>query len=85
LSVRAGILTSTATREFAMLVSSLCVVGYDDPALGLDIWPAEPAYCKRDVAQASFSHSRVMAQKADALGFDWASSASIKASPYCLI
>jgi hypothetical protein len=31
-----------------MLISSLCMVGYDGPAPGLDIWPAESRYCLRD-------------------------------------
>lgn len=67
-----------------MLVSSLCMVGYDGPAPGLEIWPAESAYCKRDVAQASFNHSLAMAKKADMLGFDWVSVSEHHYAPYIM-
>lgn len=65
-----------------MLISSLCMVGYDGPAPGLEIWPAEPAYCKRDVARASFNHAIKMARRADALGFDWVSVSEHHYAPY---
>jgi len=67
-----------------MLVSSLCMVGYDGPAPGLEIWPAESRYCRRDVAQASFDHSLAMARKADALGFDWVSVSEHHYAPYIM-
>ena len=67
-----------------MLVSSLCMTGYDGPAPGLEIWPAEPAYCKPDVAQASFAHSLAMALKADVLGFDWISLSEHHYAPYIM-
>jgi alkanesulfonate monooxygenase SsuD/methylene tetrahydromethanopterin reductase-like flavin-dependent oxidoreductase (luciferase family) len=67
-----------------MLVSSLCMVGYDGPAPGLEIWPAEAAYCKRDIAQASFQHSLKMATKADALGFNWISVSEHHYAPYIM-
>tara|TARA_R110000850_G_scaffold37614_2_gene99065 strand:+ start:10037 stop:11077 length:1041 start_codon:yes stop_codon:yes gene_type:complete len=68
----------------AMLVSSLCMVGYDGPAPGLEIWPAQPDYCKPDVALASFNHSLAMARKADALGFDWVSVSEHHYAPYIM-
>lgn len=67
-----------------MLVSSLCMVGYDGPAPGLEIWPAQAAYCQRDVALASFNHSLAMARKADALGFDWVSVSEHHYAPYIM-
>lgn len=67
-----------------MLISSLCMVGYDGVAPGLEIWPAEPSYCHRDVAQASFNHSLKMATKADALGFDWVSVSEHHYAPYIM-
>ena len=67
-----------------MLVSSLCMVGYDGPAPGLEIWPAESGYCKAEVAQASFAHSIAMARKADALGFDWVSLSEHHYAPYIM-
>jgi alkanesulfonate monooxygenase SsuD/methylene tetrahydromethanopterin reductase-like flavin-dependent oxidoreductase (luciferase family) len=67
-----------------MLVSSLCMTGYDGPAPGLEIWPARPAFCDRDVARASFAHSITMACKADALGFDWVSVSEHHYAPYIL-
>lgn len=67
-----------------MLVSSLCMVGYDGVAPGLEIWPAEPSYCKRDVARASFEHSLYMAKRADALGFDWVSVSEHHYAPYIM-
>lgn len=67
-----------------MLVSSLCMVGYDGPAPGLEIWPAESRYCQRDVALASFNHSLKMATKADALGFDWVSVSEHHYAPYIM-
>lgn len=67
-----------------MLVSSLCMTGYDGPAPGLEIWPARPAFCDRDIARASFAHSIAMARKADALGFDWVSVSEHHYAPYIL-
>lgn len=67
-----------------MLISSLCMVGYDGPAPGLEIWPAEPAYCQREVALASFNHSLAMARKADGLGFDWVSVSEHHYAPYIM-
>ncbi len=67
-----------------MLISSLCMVGYDGPAPGLEIWPAEPSHCHRDVAQASFQHSLHMARRADALGFDWVSVSEHHYAPYIM-
>lgn len=65
-----------------MLVSSLCMTGYDGPAPGLEIWPAEPRYCRRDIAAASFAHSLAMARRADSLGFDWVSVSEHHYAPY---
>ena len=67
-----------------MLVSSLCMTGYDGPAPGLEIWPARPAFCDRNIAQSSFAHSIAMARKADALGFDWVSVSEHHYAPYIL-
>jgi alkanesulfonate monooxygenase SsuD/methylene tetrahydromethanopterin reductase-like flavin-dependent oxidoreductase (luciferase family) len=67
-----------------MLVSSLCMVGYDGPAPRLEIWPAEAAYCQRDVALASFNHSLAMAKKSDALGFDWITVSEHNYAPYTM-
>jgi len=67
-----------------MLVSSLCMTGYDGPAPGLEVWPARPAYCDRDIARASYEHSLAMARKADALGFDWISVSEHHYAPYIL-
>lgn len=58
------------------------MTGYDGPAPGLDIWPAEPHYCRREVAAASFAHSLGMARRADALGFDWVSVSEHHYAPY---
>ena len=60
------------------------MTGYDGPAPGLDIWPARPALCDRDVARASFAHSIAMARRADALGFDWVSVSEHHYAPYIL-
>lgn len=60
------------------------MVGYDGIAPGLEIWPAEPAYCDRDVARASFAHSLHMASHADALGFDWVSVSEHHYAPYIM-
>lgn len=65
-----------------MLVSSLCMAGYDGPAPGLEIWPADPAFCKRDIARKSFDHGLAMARKADALGYDWISVSEHHYAPY---
>lgn len=65
-----------------MLISSLCMAGYDGPAPGLEIWPAEPRFCKRDVARKSFDHGLAMARRADALGFDWVSVSEHHYAPY---
>jgi alkanesulfonate monooxygenase SsuD/methylene tetrahydromethanopterin reductase-like flavin-dependent oxidoreductase (luciferase family) len=67
-----------------MLVSSLCMAGYDGPAPGLEIWPAKPAYCDREIARTSFAHSIAMARKADRLGFDWVSVSEHHYAPYIL-
>lgn len=67
-----------------MLVSSLCMTGYDGPAPGLEVWPARPAFCKRDVARASYDHSIAMARRADYLGFDWVSVSEHHYAPYIL-
>ena len=67
-----------------MLVSSLCMTGYDGPAPGLEVWPARPEFCKRDVARASYDHSIAMARKADDLGFDWVSVSEHHYAPYIL-
>lgn len=67
-----------------MLVSSLCMTGYDGPAPGLETWPARPAFCNRDIARASFAHSIAMARKADELGFDWVSVSEHHYAPYIL-
>lgn len=67
-----------------MLISSLSMVGYDGPAPGLEIWPAQPHYCKTDVALASFKHSINMAKKADMLGFDWVSVSEHHYAPYIM-
>ena len=67
-----------------MLISSLCMVGYDGVAPGLEIWPAEPSYCHRDVGQSSFNHSLKMATKADVLGFDWVSVSEHHYAPYII-
>jgi alkanesulfonate monooxygenase SsuD/methylene tetrahydromethanopterin reductase-like flavin-dependent oxidoreductase (luciferase family) len=77
-------LANQSKRESGMLVSSLCMVGYDGPAPGLEIWPAESRYCKRDVALASFNHSLKMAKKADELGFDWVSVSEHHYAPYIM-
>jgi alkanesulfonate monooxygenase SsuD/methylene tetrahydromethanopterin reductase-like flavin-dependent oxidoreductase (luciferase family) len=67
-----------------MLVSSLCMTGYEGPAPGLEVWPARPSFCDRDIAKASFVHSVAMARKADALGFDWVSVSEHHYAPYIL-
>ncbi len=67
-----------------MLVSSLCMTGYDGPAPGIEIWPADPVFCDRDTAKASFDHSIAMAKKADALGFDWVSLSEHHYAPYIM-
>ena len=65
-----------------MLISSLCMAGYDGPAPGLKIWPAEPRFCEREIARASFDHGLAMARKADTLGFDWVSVSEHHYAPY---
>ncbi|NBU85293.1 MAG: LLM class flavin-dependent oxidoreductase, partial [Sphingomonadaceae bacterium] len=60
------------------------MVGYDGPAPRLEIWPAEAAYCQRDVALASFNHSLAMAKKSDALGFDWITVSEHNYAPYTM-
>ncbi|MBB35852.1 MAG: hypothetical protein CME88_00655 [Hirschia sp.] len=67
-----------------MIISSLCMTGYDGPAPGLEIWPARPAFCDRKIAQSSFAHSIAMARKADELGFDWVSVSEHHYAPYIL-
>jgi alkanesulfonate monooxygenase SsuD/methylene tetrahydromethanopterin reductase-like flavin-dependent oxidoreductase (luciferase family) len=67
-----------------MLISSLCMTGYEGPAPGLEIWPARPTYCDRDIARASYAHSIAMARKADQLGFDWVSVSEHHYAPYIL-
>lgn len=67
-----------------MKVSSLCMVGYDGPAPGIEIWPAEPVHCDPAIAQASFAHSIAMARRADAHGFDWVSVSEHHYAPYIL-
>lgn len=60
------------------------MVGYDGLAPGLEIWPAEPSYCKRDVALRSFEHGLYMAKRADTLGFDWVSVSEHHYAPYIM-
>lgn len=60
------------------------MVGYDGPAPGIEIWPAQPADCDRVMAQASFAHSIAMAKRADAHGFDWVSVSEHHYAPYIL-
>lgn len=67
-----------------MLVSSLCMTGYDGVAPGLEIWPANPKYCDRETARASFAHSLAMSSKADRLGFDWVSVSEHHYAPYIM-
>ena len=67
-----------------MLVSSLCMTGYDGPAPGLEIWPAKPIFCDREIARNSFAHSIAMARKADRLGFDWVSVSEHHYAPYIM-
>lgn len=67
-----------------MLVSSLCMAGYDGVAPGLEVWPANPSYCRPDIARASFEHSLAMAQRADVLGFDWVSVSEHHYAPYIM-
>ena len=67
-----------------MLVSSLCMTGYDGPAPGIEVWPADPMYCDPGTAKASFDHSIAMARKADALGFDWISLSEHHYAPYIM-
>jgi alkanesulfonate monooxygenase SsuD/methylene tetrahydromethanopterin reductase-like flavin-dependent oxidoreductase (luciferase family) len=60
------------------------MVGYDGPAPGIEIWPAQPADCDRAISQASFAHSIAMAKRADAHGFDWVSVSEHHYAPYIL-
>ncbi len=60
------------------------MTGYDGPAPGLEVWPARPRDCDRDIARASFGHSIAMARKADQLGFDWISVSEHHYAPYIL-
>jgi alkanesulfonate monooxygenase SsuD/methylene tetrahydromethanopterin reductase-like flavin-dependent oxidoreductase (luciferase family) len=60
------------------------MAGFDGVAPGLEIWPAEPSYCDREVAHASFVHSLHMASRADALGFDWVSVSEHHYAPYIM-
>ncbi len=67
-----------------MKLSSLAMTGYDGPAPGIEIWPAEPRYCDPAIAAQSFRDTLALAARADALGYDWVSVSEHHYAPYIM-
>jgi alkanesulfonate monooxygenase SsuD/methylene tetrahydromethanopterin reductase-like flavin-dependent oxidoreductase (luciferase family) len=60
------------------------MTGYDGPAPGFEIWPAAPEYCDASVAARSIARYLDMAERAEALGFDWVSVSEHHYAPYMM-
>ena len=56
-----------------MKASFLATTTYAGPAPGIQVWPAPPAFCDREVASMSMHRTIESARRADELGFDWIS------------
>ncbi len=67
-----------------MKVSYLCMTGYDGPAPGFEIWPAAPKFCDASVVASSMERYLNMAERAEALGFDWVSVSEHHYAPYMM-
>lgn len=67
-----------------MKFSYLVMNSYQGVAPGLESWPADPDFCKPDVAQTSTELAFELASYAEQLGFDWVSCSEHHYAPYMM-
>jgi len=67
-----------------MKTSYLAMTGYEGPAPGFEIWPAESSYCEPVVAANSVQRTLELCEFAEALGFDAITVAEHHYAPYMM-